>query len=159
MLGDSPSIVLPQSSEYAKEMRKWESQPTRFGPPGRPYEYREYPTWMFRAEHLSGKGIHIVDKQLVDDLQQQRNMESRGFHVEPREAIAAIERQQTEFGRLAAERNFEIAHGRISEHAATEVRAHEAEHGARHLPMIPETPIPAHRKRGRKPKAAPPVEA
>lgn len=159
MLGDSPSIALSQASEYAKEMRKWESTHTRFGPPGRPYEFQEYPTWMFRAEHISGKGIQIVDKQQVADLQQQRNMESRGFHVEPQEAIAAIERQQTEFGRLAAERNFEIAHGRISEKAAAEVRAHEADHGARHLPMIPETPIPAHRKRGRKPNTAQPVEA
>lgn len=154
MLGDSPSIALTQSSEYAKEMRKWESTHTRFGPPGRPYVYQEYPKAMYRAEHQSGKGIVIVDKHTVDDELQERNMHSRGFYGEPTEAIAAIERQQTEFGTLAAERNFDIAHGRVSEKAAVEVRAHERAHGARHLPAIPETPIPAHRKRGRRPKVS-----
>lgn len=154
MLGDSASIALPQSSGYSKEMCKWESTHTKYGPPGRPYVYREYPTWMFRAAHVDGKGIQIVDKHLAEDERQQRNMESRGFHVEPTDAIAAIERQQTEYGTLAAERNWEIEHGRVSAKAAAEVRAHEAEHGARHLPMVPETPVPAHRKRGRKPKEA-----
>lgn len=162
MLGDSPSIALSQSSEYAKEMRKHESTHTRYGPPGRPYVYREFGesgTVMYRAEHRSGTGIVIVDRHTVHDERQQQNMRSRGYYDEPTEAIAAIERQQTEFGRLAAERNFDIAHGRLSEKAAAEVRGHEADHGARHLPAIPETPIPAHRKRGRRPKAVAPVEA
>jgi len=158
MLGDSPAIAIPQSSNYAKELSKWESLPTKYGPAGRPYVYREYPKMLFRADQTD-LGIQIVDKQTVGDEQQERNMRSRGFYGEPKEAIEAIQRQHTEFGKLAAERNWEIKSGRLSEKAAAEVRAAEEAHGARHLPEIPETPIPVHRKRGRKPKAAQPVEA
>lgn len=149
MLGHT--IDLPQSTEYAKEMRKWESQPTKFGPPGRPYTFQEYPKRMYKAASVPGKGIEVTDAHTVQDADDERNLLSRGFARTIADAFREAEAQHTEHGKLAAERNWEIAHGRISEQAAEEVRAAEAEFGARHLPMVPETPI---KKRGRPKKVA-----
>lgn len=133
-------------SNYAKESRKWEAYPTRFGPPGRPYQYREYPKRLYKFAHESGRGIVEVDAQDAGDADEERNLLSRGFNERER-AYADARAEQTEHGKLAAERAWEIEHGRLSDKAAAEVRAAEADHGARHLPSVPETPI---RRRGRK---------
>lgn len=137
-------------SNYAKEMRRWESHHTKFGPPGRAYTFQEFPKRLYKAEHVSGKGIEIVDAQTAADEQAERNLLSRGFHFGQQAAIDAIRDEQTVHGTLAAERNWEIQHGRLSEKAAAEVAAAEAEHGAKHLPMVPETPI---KRRVRRTKA------
>lgn len=147
MLGNHPSIIIPQNTPYAEEMRKHEAQHTQFGPPGRPYVFREFPKMLFRGRD----GEHCT----VQDEHEQRNMQSRGFCLTQEAAIEAADREHTEHGKLAAERNWEIKHGRISEKAAAEVRQAEAEHGARHLPEVKETPI---RRRGRQPKASVPAE-
>lgn len=143
MLGHNhPAIVIPQNTEYAKEMRRWEAQHSAFGAPGRPYEYQEFPKMLFKAKQGDG----IAERVIVNDAHEQRNLQSRGFHETQEQALAAVRQDQLEHGKLAAERNYEIQHGRLSERAAAEVRAAEAEHGATHLPEITETPI---RKRGR----------
>lgn len=151
MLGEHDAIQVSQASEYAKEMRKWEAHHTKYGPPGRPYVYRDFPKMLYKCEHVAGEGIKVVDKYLVNDEDQERNLNSRGFYT-LKDAHERAEKQQTEFGRLAAERNYEIAKGRISKKAAAEVRAAEAEHGARHLPVVEEKP-----RRGRRKKVAPVV--
>lgn len=143
-----------QNSNYGKEMRRWESTHTQFGPPGRPYVFQEFPKRMYKAARIAGRGIEIVDAQTAEDDLQEANLRSRGFHFMQAAAIDAIRAEQTEHGTLAAEREWEIQHGRLSEHATAEVRAHEQAHGATHLPMIPETPIPTTKKRGRRPKTA-----
>lgn len=148
MLGTHDSISLPQSTEYAKEMSKWEAYPTKFGPAGRPYQFREFPKRMYRAEYTPGKGTEIVEAHTVNNADEERNMRSRGFYFGPQEAFDAVRDQQTEFGTLAAKREFQIQHNRISEKATAEVRAAEEAHGTQHLPDVPETPIPAHRKKG-----------
>lgn len=145
MLGNK-GIQLGPDSGYGKEMRKWEAYPSQFGPGEKPYVFREYPKMLYKAARVAGKGIQVVETFVVGNDLEQRNMESRGFHGAQEEAISAIEREQAEFGKLAAEREFEIQRGRLSERAAAEVRAAEAEHGASHLPTVPETPI---RRRGR----------
>ena len=152
MLGEHPSIDIPQSTEYAKEMRKWEAHHSRFGAPGRPYVYREYPKMLHRCERVNGK-IEPVDQYIVNTEDEERNLNSRGFYP-LQEAYDRIAREQTEHGILSAEREYAIQHGKHSEGAIREIRAAEAEAGSVHLPNIPETPIPAHRKRGRKPKTA-----
>jgi len=149
MLGEHPSIEIPQSTEYAKEMRRWEALHTRYGPPGRPYQFQEFPKVLYKCESVSGKGIQPTESFTVHDEDQERNLNSRGFFPLA-EAHERAKRQQTEHGILAAEREYQIQHNRLSEKAVAEVRAAEAEHGARHLPDVPETPI---KKRGRKPKA------
>lgn len=150
MLGHSSSIVIPAGSAYGKEMARHEATYTQFGPPGRPYVYQEYPRRVYRAEYESGKGIRIVEAQTVEDPQAERALETRGFRFHQHAAIALMERQQTEFGALAAEREWQIRHGRVSARAVAEVRSAEADHGAQHLPDVPETPI---RRRVRRTKA------
>lgn len=154
MLGTHGSIVIPQNSPYAQEMRKHEAHHTQFGPPGRPYEYREFPKRVYRATR-GEKGIEW-DGVTVNDEHEQRNMASRGYCATQADALTALDREHTEHGKLAAEREWEIQHGRVSPRAAAEVRAAEAEHGARHLPSVPETPV---RRRGRPRTSAVPVPA
>jgi hypothetical protein len=141
-----------QESNYAKEMRRHEAHHSQFGSPGRPYVFREFPKMLYKAAYEQGKGIRIVEDKTVGDETEQRNLESRGFHADQAEAIAEIERQQTRDGILSAERNYDIRHGKHSEGAVREIRAAEAEHGARHLPEVPVTPI---KKRGRPVTVAP----
>ncbi len=149
MLGHHDAIDIPQSTEYAKEMRKWEAQHGRFGAPGRPYVFQEYPKRLYRAEHVTGEGVKIVEAQTAEDALQERNLQSRGFYFGQDKAFEAVRAQQTEFGKLAAEREWEIQHGRLSDRAAAEVRHVEASAGAVHVPEIRRTPI----KRRRRTKA------
>jgi len=148
MLGSHPAIEIPQSTKYAEEMRKWEAHHSRFGAPGRPFVFRDYPKKLYKCERVEGKGIQIVGSYDVENDEQERNLNSRGF-FELQKAHDLVEKEQTEHGILAAEREWQIQHGRLSEKAVAEVRAAEDAHGARHLPDVPETPI---RRRGRKPK-------
>lgn len=139
-------------SHYAKEMRKHEATHTQFGPPGRPYVYRPYPTRMYKAERVDGKS-KIVDAQTAHDEQEQRNLESRGFvYGGAAEAFKALEQTEREHATLAAEREYQVQHHRLSDHAVAEVRSAEAAHGARHLADVPVTPIKPRRKPGPKTK-------
>lgn len=164
MLGVGKAINMPQGTPYAEEMRKWEAYPSQYGPAGRPYAFRPFPMMVYRAEHRPGEGMVIADEYIVQDDQELRNMQSRGFHApeydrhgitKPGQLVAfeAIQRQHTEHGKLAAEREYQVQHNRLSPKAIAEVREAEAEHGARHLPDVPEK-----KKRGRKPKAQPPIQ-
>lgn len=146
MLGQHSSIVVTENTEYAREMRKHEAQHTKYGPPGRPYVRQEFPKRLYKAER-SDKGV-TFEGFTVNNEDEQRNMQSRGWSLTQAEAQDALIRENTEHGKLAAERNFEIKHGRISERAAEEVRQAEAAHSG-HLPEVKEKPIA---RRGRKPK-------
>jgi hypothetical protein len=137
-------------SNYAKEMRLHEAHPSQFGPPGRPYVFREFPKRMYKAERTD-KGIVITEAFNANDADEERNFQSRGFHFGQDAAFAAVHAEHTEHGKLAAEREAAIQKGKLSERAVEEVRAAEAEHGARHLPDVPEKAV---RRRGpNKPKA------
>ncbi len=150
MLGKHPSIVMPPGTAYAKEMVKHEAHYTQYGPPERPFVYQEFPKRLYRATR--GDSGVVLDGYTVANDDEQRNMQSRGYCLSQQDAMDALEREQTEHGRLAAERNWEAAHGRLSDRAVAEVRAAEDQHGARHLPEVLETPV--RRKPGRKPKAS-----
>ena len=139
MLGRHGSIVIPQNTPYAQEMRKHEAFPTEFGRGERPYVYREFPKRIYKAVR-GERGVTYEGFTVNDDTELQ-NMQSRGYFLTQELAQSALLKEHTEHGKLAAERNFEIKHGRISEKAAAEVRAHEAEFGARHMPEVPATPI------------------
>jgi hypothetical protein len=147
------AVVHSPDSEFAKEMRKWEAHHTQYGPPGRPYTYQPYPTRMYKAVRADD-GSRTFEAFTANDEHEQRNLESRGFVVGGQQAaLDALSAAELEHSKLAAERNWEVAHGRVSEKAAAEVAAHEAAAGARHLPSIPEAP----KRRGRKPKAEQPA--
>lgn len=163
MLGQHDSIAIGPDSAYAKEMRKWESEHTRYGKPGRPYPYKpgdegyEFPRRLYKAvRRTDGPGIEY-EGFTVNNEDESRNMQSRGYCLSQPLALEALEAEQLEHGKLAAERNYEVAYGRISEKAAAEVRAAEAAYGARHLPMVPETPVK--RKPGRPRKVVEPSGA
>jgi hypothetical protein len=153
MLGTRGVVITPDSG-YAKEMVKHEAYHTQYGPPQRPYVFREFPKRLYKAEQVSGKGIQIVDAQTAEDDLQERNLLSRGFHFGQDTAIEAVQREHTEHGRLAAEREYALRHGKHSERAVSEVRAAEEAHGARHLPSVPETPIKRRTRGPNKPKAS-----
>ena len=153
MLGQHPSIALTQGSEYAKEMRKHEATHTQWGAPGRPYTYREFPKRLYKAVRDEKGGV-TFEGFTVNDEHEQRNMQSRGFSLSQTDAITSLERDQAEHGKLAAEREWQIQHGRHSERAVDEIRAAEAAHGAQHLPDVPETPI---RRPGRPKKSSVPA--
>lgn len=146
MLGRHGSIVIPQNTPYAEEMRKHEAFPTEFGRGERPYVYREFPKRLYKAVRSETQAGLTYEGMTVHDEHEQRNLQSRGFCLSQTDALAALEREQTEHGKLAAERNWEIQHGRISERAGAEVRRAEAEYGARHLPEVPAQPV---KRRGR----------
>jgi hypothetical protein len=134
------SILVSPDSAAAKEMRKWESQYTEAGPPGRPYVYHPYPAMLYKAGRINDGPLGIVDTVTVANEQEAANMKSRGYCVGPKEAIEAMEQQQLEFAKLSAEREYEKRH-KLSEGAVAEVVAAENAHGSEHLPTIEETPI------------------
>lgn len=135
-------VEFGSESNYAKEMRRWETHHTKFGPPGRQYTFQEYPKRMykFKRSDETGKGIVVDEAFDANDIHEERNFLSRGFYASSQEAYDAVLKEQTEHGILAAEREYAIKHGRLSESAVKEVRAAEAEAGARHLPDVPEKP-------------------
>lgn len=155
MLGRHGSIVMPVNTPYAAEMRKHEAQHTEFGKGERPYVFREFPKRIYRAvRRTEGPGIDY-EGFTVQTPEEQQNMLSRGYFPSQADALRALEREQLEHGKLAAEREYEIAHGRLSARAIAEVRAAETAHGATHLPMVPETPI---KRRGRPATVTVPAE-
>lgn len=134
-------LVVPDSNE-AKERVKWEAGAyTPFGPGQRPYRYRPLPTWLHKAGPPEGGlgAITVVDSELAESEVRVTDLHQRGYHENPAEAIAAYHAQQTEYMKLAGERNYDVQHT-LSPKAAAEALAAEAAHPG-HLPMVPETPI------------------
>ena len=135
------------ASRYAQEMRRWNAHHSEFGPPGKPYVFQEWPKLVYRAERVDGQ-IKIVETRKVGDEDEELKANGLGFRFSQQDALDLISKEQTVHGRLAAEREWEIRHGRLSDNAVEEVRAVEEAAGAVHVPVIPEGP----KKRGRKPR-------
>jgi hypothetical protein len=140
-------IVHTPDSEWAKEATKWEANYTVMGEGKRPYVKRDYPMMMYKAGNPPGGGIGILDTEIVMHEAQRTRQRQMGFRDTPLEAIEAFEEEQTEYARLAAEREYEKKN-KLSPKARAEVQAHEDE-ASGHLPTIPETPI---KRRGGRPK-------
>jgi hypothetical protein len=137
-----------KDSNYAKEMRKWEAHHTEFGPPGRPYTYRDFPARMYKA-FRGPEGRLSFESFEAGNEDEARNFESRGFRRGQAQAFDALTANELEASKLAAEINYDAR--RLSLNAQLEIERAQQAAGARHLPSIPETPI---KKRGRKPKTA-----
>jgi hypothetical protein len=133
------------ASRYAQEMRRWNAHHSEFGPPGRPYVFQEFPKLLSRADRVDGV-VKIVETRRVGDEDEELKANGLGFRFSQQDALDLIKHEQTVHGTLAAEREYEIRHGRLSEKAVEEVRAVEEAAGAVHVPVIPEGPK---RKRGR----------
>lgn len=136
-------VAYSKDSAYAQEARKWEATHTEYGPPGRPYEYREYPKRLYKARDAQGREFESVE---VTDAHEERNYLSRGFCAGQDKAIEALLGEQTSVAEAAANRAFHEQ--RMSDRARAEAQAAD-DATPHHLPEIPETPI---RPKGRKPK-------
>lgn len=147
-------VVHAPETEYAKEMRRHEAAYTQYGPPGRPYVPREYPWRLYKATRQKD-GARTFEAQTANDEHERRNLESRGFVVGGQEAaLAALEAIEFNHAELAANLNFQARRMTAGNpHAAEEIAAAQEAHGAKHLPMVPETPI---RPRGRPKKTTVP---
>lgn len=141
------------SSKYADEMRKWEAHHSQFGPPGRPFEHRDYPTRMYKASRPQGGGAPVFEGADAGTPQERESLERIGYvYGGQASALEALEKREFEIAELAANR----AHSdrRLSE--AARIEADKADSATiQHLPAIPETQV---KRRGR-PKKAEPVEA
>lgn len=152
-----PVIHAPESA-YAKEMARWEAHYTQYGPPGRPWGSPngpggEFPKMIYKATRQPD-GTRVLDNFIVQNLDEQRNMESRGYHDGQQLALDALDREHTEHGKLAAELNAEAR--KMSPQAAQEIAAAQEAHGLRHMPTMPEAPK---KRRGRPAKVASGQEA
>src|SRR5262245_22357671 len=115
-------------SPYAKEMARWNAHHTEHGAPGRPYEFRDYPTQMYQAwrNPASGK-IEIKESMRAEDEVMRQNLESRGFvHGGQQAAIEEWERRELIDATAAAERNYDVAHGKHGEKAQAEIAVAES---------------------------------
>ncbi len=151
MLGDTPSIEISQTSEYGKERAKWESEHGRFGSPGRPYKYMEFPKRMSKATR-GAKGPEFEGATANNDAEEAQ-LKSVGFHFGRGTALDALTRDEAYHGQLAAEREHEIHHGKRSPGAVREIRAAEEAVGSVHLPEVPVSPIKRRTRGPNKPKA------
>ena len=133
------SVLWSPESEYAKERRKWETTRTEFGEPGRsPAMFTEYPLMLYKAVRSPNGGPPLLDHHIVNDEQQERNMQSRGFVRGPDNAIKALDANELSVAIAAAERANIDRH--MSERAQAEARAVD-ESTISHLGEIPRTPI------------------
>lgn len=138
----SPNILRDPKSPEARERTKYEATYTEFGPGQRPYVFKPYPMMLHKAGRPSGGmgAAVIIETQEVGSEREADSYRSQGFRPTPLEAIDAWDRQQFEFAELAAGRNYDVAHGKHSERAQTEIAQAEAE-ATDHLPSMPVTPI------------------
>ena len=138
----SDNILRDPKSAEAQERVKFEAQYSVFGPGQRPYVKRDYPMMLHRAGRpAGGMGAPIiVEHQEVGSERERDSYASQGFRATPNEAIEAWEAVQFEFAELAANRNYDVAHGKHSEAAQREIAVAEA-NTADHLPSMPVTPI------------------
>ena len=168
-----PGIVVVPGSNYAKEMARWEQFPSKYGAPGNPYVFREYPRMVYRAELWQGKPVCMAavadpsefpnvnefnrmeeqarkfsercQRIVQDERELQAAMES-GWRTSPDEAVEYLQNKLRETANAAAVRNYEDRN--MSEAAKAEAKAAVDEAGL-HIGEIPEK-----KRRGRPPKSA-----
>lgn len=138
----STDVNIGPQTAYAKEICKHEAHHTQYGPPGRPYVYREYPHRMYKPKRVDG-GV-TFEAQDADDESQRERLERQGFFFGGQgAALEALEKQEYEMAELAANRV--IPEQRMSDKARAEAAAVD-ESTIRHLPVISE----ANKKSGRR---------
>lgn len=165
-------IVKIPGSKLAKEHMKFEQFPSDWGAnPGNPYQFREFPMMVYRAQKVNGVPMvtlpdprrydfptrdeykNAFDRQANFGRENQKIVKSpeelsrameEGWRPTPGEAIQLVHDRDGEVSRATAEREY---HDRnLSEVAQREIRAAKNAVGNEHLPEIPEKPV---RRRGR----------
>lgn len=139
-----PAADMGRSTPYAQEMRKHEALHTAYGPPGRPYVYREYPTMMYRPTQAAKGGPLEFEGQEAGSDMERSSLESQGFYHGGRAAAAeCFYARQTEIAELAANRAF--LDRKMSPEAQAEAQGLD-DTTVNHLPAIEQ----AHPKTGRR---------
>lgn len=135
----SHDVQIGTGTAYAKELVKHEANFTQYGPPGRPYEYRAYPTMMYQAKRPAKGGDAEFTSAEAGSETQRSQLESIGFvYGGPAEALAKLEAREFEMAEAAAGRAFtdrKMTAGAQDEAAAVDEKT------IQHLGSIPETPI------------------
>jgi hypothetical protein len=128
-------VFYAPETPFAKERTKWETGHTEFGPPGKPpYVFQPFPEMMYKATR-DAMGRVSFEGIVAEDETEQRNLQSRGFVGGGRgAAIAALEAQEGEIAKLAANRAFNDR--RLSEKAQAEAESLDILSDA-HMPEIP----------------------
>jgi hypothetical protein len=93
---------------------------------------------LYRAKRPLNGGSPVIEHHIVQDEQEERNMQSRGFVRGPDNAIKALEHSEQDVARAAAERAY--ADQRMSAKAQAEVQVLD-ESTIQHIGSVPETPI------------------
>lgn len=131
-------------SAHAKELWKWDHTIAEVNPVDgnirglRPLGPQPYPARMYKAGRIQGVPA-IVEACEVNSEAEQRNAESLGFVAGGQgAAMDALHRQDVEFARLAANREF--TDRKMGEQARAEAERIDSQ-TSEHLPVIPETPV------------------
>ena len=119
------------------------------GPAGRPFVQHDYPMMMHKAGRPdNGLGAHVItDTRIVESDREENLARAEGFHRTPLAAIESLEAERLEIAKLAANLEYQKKN-QLSDKAVAEVEAAQVAHPG-HLPMVPVTPIKAHRKKAR----------
>jgi hypothetical protein len=132
----SHQIHLGPTSAYMKEIAKHEGLPGLHGMPGRPYQFRDYPTAMYKPTRDVKTGEVSYELSTADDDIHRERLERSGFvHGGKGAALAALEKREFEFAELAAARvPGEMRMGEKAREEAEQVDNTTIQH----LPVIPE---------------------
>jgi hypothetical protein len=101
----STDIQIGTNTGYAKEITKHEANYTQYGPPGRPYVFREYPARMYKPSRPKTGGPALFEAADAENESQREQLERIGFvYGGQGAALAALEAREFEIAELAANR-------------------------------------------------------
>lgn len=139
-----PVITAP-GTKYAEEVLKHEFDDFRIGGErGRrgPRVFKEFPKMLYKAGRNDVGKVEILETHTVGDEDEQRNLQSRGFHVTQEAALEGFNAEARDLAKLAANRAYQER--TMSDTARAEAQAYELSQDD-HVAEIPEAP----KKRGR----------
>ena len=142
------SVIVAPGTKYADEVLKHEFDDFRLGnDKGKrgPRVFKEYPKMLYKAGRNDVGKVEILTHHVVNDADEQRNMESRGFCDGQQAALDAFSVEAKDLAKLAANRAYQER--TMSDAARAEAQAYEASSDD-HVAEIPEAP-----KRKRRTKA------
>ncbi len=145
------AIEYSKDHPVAKEMRKWEYGDRDEGFRGH-REHVEFPKMLYKASRdpkMPSKFVFPPENQIsVANADEESRYLSRGFHVSQDSAVKALEGDELEISRLAANR----AHNecKMSDKARAEADQADLDAGDAHLAEVPVKPV---KKAGRKARA------
>lgn len=140
------SVIIAPGTKYADEVLKHEFDDFRIGAErGKrgPRVFQEFPKMVYKAGRNEVGKIEILERHVVQNADEERNLASRGFRGGQQEALDLCGAEARELAKLAANRAYQER--TMSDAARAEAEAYEASVDE-HVAEIPEAPK---KKRGR----------